>query len=129
MQGKYLMLQNPWLDRLAQVEKMLLVEGLTEEDICLNSFYNCKTHVMQALDEERVELSKFMVNIATAQVHWQTQGLSTDDILKHTLNAIAEYGQARGEALLASKKEFDKSESMLKMAIDIHVEGIDGTIH
>ena len=57
MQVKNLMLQNPWLDRLAQVEKMLLVEGLTEEDICLNSFYNCKTHVMQALDEERVELT------------------------------------------------------------------------
>ncbi|APT41066.1 hypothetical protein [Klebsiella phage vB_Kpn_IME260] len=108
---------------------MLLVEGLTEEDICLNSFYNCKTHVMQALDEERVELSKFMVNIATAQIHWQAEGLSADDILKHTLNAIAEYGKARGEALLASKKEFDKSESMLKMAIDIHMEGIDGTIH
>lgn len=129
MLTKELMLQNPWLDRLGQIEKMLLVEGLTEEDICLNSFYNCKTHVMQALDEERAELSKFMVNIATAQIHWQAEGMSSDDILKHTLNAIAEYGQARGEALLNSKKEFDKSESMLKMAIDIHMEGVDGTIH
>ena len=129
MLTKTLMLENPWLDRLGQLEKMLLVEGLTEEDICLNSFYNCKTHVMQALDKERVELSKFMVNIATAQIHWQAEGLSADDILKHTLNAIAEYGKARGESLLASKKEFDKSESMLKMAIDIHMEGIDGTIH
>lgn len=126
---KNLMLENPWLDRLSQLEKMLLVEGLTEEDICLNSFYNCKTHVMQALDEERVELSKFMVNIATAQVQWQVAGTSVEDILKLTLAAIAEYGQARAESLLNSKKEFDKSESMLKMAIDIHVEGIDGTIH
>lgn len=129
MQMKNLMLQNPWLDRLSQVEKLLLNEGLTEEDICMNSFYNCKTHVMQALDEERVELSKFMVNIATAQIQWQSMGLTASEVLEHTLHAIAEYGKARGESLLASKKEFDKSESMLKMAIDIHMEGVNGTIH